>query len=337
MSAVPRLSIGLPVYNGEKFLGEAIDALLGQSYSDFELIISDNASTDGTAEICRGYRERDSRVHYVRQPRNIGMVPNHNFLVGIARGEFFKWASHDDLYAREYLQRCVAALDEHPEAALAHAWCVLLESADEPAELIRYPEGTADRRPPERLRSILFDGRGDWIYSVIRTTVLRQTALHPTYHGCERTLIAELALHGPLYQVPEWLFFRRDHPNQHLASRERSTLLDPRRASRLRHPALRLYVEYLLGYCSAIRRAPLSRADRRECYGLLARWVSSRAVWDRLDEPTSFGKQPLLYLVRQLTGLVLPKRDRSAGDVPPAGRPDIRIDALVPSKSGKVR
>ena len=126
MSTGPRLSIGLPVYNGESLLPEAIEALLGQSYKDFELIISDNASTDRTAEICRGYEEQDSRVRYIRQPRNIGMVPNHNFLVGVARGEFFKWASYDDLYARDFLQRCVDALDKHPEAALAHAWCVLM-------------------------------------------------------------------------------------------------------------------------------------------------------------------------------------------------------------------
>ena len=75
MSMGPRLSIGLPVYNGESLLPEAIEALLGQSYKDFELIISDNASNDRTAEICRGYEEQDSRVRYIRQSRNIGDGP----------------------------------------------------------------------------------------------------------------------------------------------------------------------------------------------------------------------------------------------------------------------
>jgi glycosyltransferase involved in cell wall biosynthesis len=100
MNEVPRLTVGLPVYNGEKYLAESLEALLGQSYEDFELIISDNASTDGTADICRRYGEQDSRIRYVRQSRNIGCAPNHNFVVKEARGELFKWASDDDLYAR---------------------------------------------------------------------------------------------------------------------------------------------------------------------------------------------------------------------------------------------
>src|ERR1700743_3284119 len=101
MDIVPRLTIGLPVYNGEKYLAEAIAALLGQTYKDFELIISDNASPDGTADICQRYVQLDSRVRYIRQPKNIGLAPNHNVLVEQARGELFKWAANDDLYARE--------------------------------------------------------------------------------------------------------------------------------------------------------------------------------------------------------------------------------------------
>jgi hypothetical protein len=93
MRAAPRLSIGLPVYNGEKYLTESLDALLGQSFEDFELIISDNASTDDTARICKRYMKQDCRIRYIRQQRNIGAAPNHNFVVGQAAGELFKWAS----------------------------------------------------------------------------------------------------------------------------------------------------------------------------------------------------------------------------------------------------
>jgi len=112
MKAAPRLSVGLPVYNGENYLAESIEALLGQSYENFELIISDNASTDSTADICRHYEKLESRIRYVRQPRNIGAAPNHNYVIGQARGELFKWASHDDLYARDLLKRCIDALDD---------------------------------------------------------------------------------------------------------------------------------------------------------------------------------------------------------------------------------
>src|SRR6185437_10306412 len=112
MSTVPRLSVGLPVYNGSGYVAESIEALLGQTFEDFELIISDNASTDDTGKVCRRYQKTDSRVRYYRQPRNVGLAPNHNFCVEQARGELFKWAAGDDLYARNLLETCVAALDE---------------------------------------------------------------------------------------------------------------------------------------------------------------------------------------------------------------------------------
>src|SRR5256714_3921034 len=120
MTAAPGLSIGLAVYKGENSLAEPLNALPGQSYANFELIISDNASTDGTADICRRYEKQDSRIRYYRQPRNIGCAPNHNFVIQQARGELFKTASHDDLYGRELLSLCVAALDEDPHVVLAH-------------------------------------------------------------------------------------------------------------------------------------------------------------------------------------------------------------------------
>ena len=341
MSTSPRLSIGLPVYNGESLLPEAIDALLGQSYKDFELIISDNASTDRTAEICRSYEEQDSRVRYIRQSRNIGMVPNHNFLVGVARGEFFKWASYDDLYHRDFLERCVDALDEHPEAVLAHAWCVLMDAAGDPVQFFKYPEATAAPRAPDRFRSMLFDGKGDWTYAVFRTSVLRQTPLHGSYHGGDRTLITEFALHGTLHQVPDWMFFRRDHPNRHQSPREWSAGFDPRRAN---HSAIRLYAEYLWGFVSAVRRSPLPSAEKRECYEHLARWLGSRVVPARQEgeEEASFKTQPALYLMRRLSGLVLPARTPDSGAQPPIGRadmqvPDININALVPGKEEKNR
>ena len=282
MTAAPRLSIGLPVYNGERYLAESLDALLGQSYEDFELIISDNASTDGTAGICRRYVKQDSRIRYICQPRNIGAAPNHNFVVGQARGELFKWASHDDLYVRDLLKYCVDALDEYPHVVLAHSWTALIDSSGKVTEAIEYPLATASLRAPERFRSMLYAKAGDDMYGVIRANVLRRTALAASYHHADRTITTEIALHGPFYQVPDWLYFRRDHPDRAERAcptvRTRCANLDPRRADRLRHPTVRLYAEYLWGYVAAIRRAPLSPADRQECYRYLARWAFSRAL-----------------------------------------------------------
>ncbi len=211
MSGVPRLTIGLPVYNGERYLAEAIDALLGQTYKDFELIISDNASTDGTADICRRYAQLDSRVRYIRQPKNIGLAPNHNVVVEQARGELFKWAANDDLYARELVERCIAALDEYPDVVLAHCWTARIDGSGNVTRAYKYPLNTSSPRAPERFRSLLFDSGGDDDYGVIRTSVLRQTAMQESYHHADHTIIAELALYGRFYQVPDWLYFRRDH------------------------------------------------------------------------------------------------------------------------------
>ena len=281
LSTVPRLTVGLPVYNGEKFLAQSLDALLGQTYADFELLISDNTSTDDTAMICARYQAQDPRVRYFRQPRNIGCAPNHNFLVGQARGEFFKWASDDDLYACNLLERCVDALDKYPDVVLAHSFTAIIDDAGSVIKTVKYSLDSAGPSAPQRFRSVLVDPGGDDDGAVIRTEVLRRTALNGSYYRADRTFVAELALHGPFYQVPDWLYFRRDHPDR--AARAFSTVrgwcgnLDPRRADRLRNPVLRLYGEYIWGFISAIHRAPLTPAERYACYRHLVDWAASRA------------------------------------------------------------
>jgi glycosyltransferase involved in cell wall biosynthesis len=281
LSAAPPLTIGLPVYNGEKYVAESLEALLGQTFADFELVISDNASTDGTADICRGYEKQDSRVRYFRQPRNVGLAPNHNVVVEQARGELFKWASNDDLYARDLIERCVDALDKDQDVVLAHSWTAKVDDSGAVTMACEYPLNTAAARAPERFRSLLFDNGGDDDYGVIRTEVLRRTAMKESYHHADRTIIAELSLYGRFYQVPDWLYFRRDHADRAERAcptmRSRCANMDPRRADRLRHPAVRLYGEYVWAYIRAIRRAPLSGAERRECLHYLVQWFTSRA------------------------------------------------------------
>jgi glycosyltransferase involved in cell wall biosynthesis len=273
--------VGLPVYNGENYIAESIDALLGQTYTDFELIISDNASTDSTADICRRYEKQDSRVRYFRQPQNIGLAPNHNFVAEQARGELFKWASNDDLYARDLLERCVDALDKYPDVVLAHSWTAKVDGSGAVTQAFKYPLTTDSPRAPERFRSVLFDSGGDDDYGVMRLEVLRRTAMKESYHHADHTIIAEIVLHGRFYQVPDWLYFRRDHADRAERAcptmRSRCVNMDPRRADRLRHPVARLYGEYIWGYIRAIRHAPLSSAERRECYRYLAEWLASRA------------------------------------------------------------
>ena len=310
MSTAPRLTIGLPVYNGEKYVAESLEALLGQSFTDFELIISDNASTDSTGDICRRYEEQDSRVCYFRQPRNIGLAPNHNFVAERARGELFKWASNDDLYARDLLERCIDALDKYADVVLAHSWTAKVDESGTLTKAFEYPLDTASPWAPKRFRSLLFVSGGDDDYGVIRTEVLRRTAMKESYHHADRTIIAELSLYGRFYQVPDWLYFRREHPGQSggVSMRRRCAVMDPRRADRLRHPAVRLYGEYVWAYISAIRHAPLSVADRRECYRYLAQWLASRG------RPGAAGQE----------------------DPAPVAHPDIQVGSIVAGRQGRL-
>ncbi|WP_327668367.1 MULTISPECIES: glycosyltransferase family 2 protein [unclassified Streptomyces] len=301
MTAHPRLSIGLPVYNGEEYLAESLDALLGQTYEDFELVISDNASTDATQDICRKYAAQDSRIRYIRLSRNVGATPNHNYVFTESRGELFKWASHDDLYARDLLRRCVEALDEHPEVILAHADQAVIDGDGQIKVPYEYTLATDSPRPPERFRSLLFEPGGDDFYGVLRADALRRVKPLDSYHHADRTFVAEIALNGRFHQVPELLYFRRDHPTRaeraNPSKRSRCVNLDPRRAGPL-HPTPRLLAEYVLGFVSAIRRAPLSAADRRACYGHLAAWMSNRTrpgTGERVEDRTPV--DPGLYEV----------------------------------------
>jgi glycosyltransferase involved in cell wall biosynthesis len=300
VTRAPRVSVGLPVYNGERYIAASIEALLGQTFEDFELIISDNASTDATPDICRGYAKQDPRIRFIGRTRNIGLSPNHNAVLDEARGEFFKWAAADDLYGRDLLRCCVEALDRRPDVVLAHSFEGVVDEAGNVTQAMPYPLDTDAPRAPDRFRSILFGGSGIFVnpdpaapglvrvdnsgilracdeYGVIRTAVMRKVAPLGSYHHADRIVVCELALHGKFHITPQWLYFRRDRSdrtyNVSPGIRRRCEIMDPVRKNRLRHPTARLVAEYFLGYAGAIRRAPISAAEKRECARYLAQWM----------------------------------------------------------------
>lgn len=193
----------------------------------------------------------------------------------------FKWASDDDLYARDLLKLCVEALDEFPDVVLAHSWTAVIDASDTVTQAVRYGLDTASPSAPERFRSLLYEVGGDDDGGVIRMEVLRRATLLGSYHHSDRTLTAGIALFGPFYQVPDWLYFRRDHAERaeraFKSVRNWCANLDPRRSDALRNPAIRLYAEYIWGYVNAIQEAPLTPAEKRACYRHLAGWLASRA------------------------------------------------------------
>jgi hypothetical protein len=197
----------------------------------------------------------------------------------MARGRYFKWASHDDLYGPELLERCLAAFDAHPEVVLVNVWDALIDEEGEIIDRPVYPLDSANPQAHLRLRSLLYADGGNDFYGLIRTDVLRQVRPHDSYHHADRTFMASLTLAGPWFQVPEVLYYRRDHPKRATRSgtaRRFASTLDPRRANRWRHPLVRLYAEYLLGFVTAVRRAPLPAGEKARCLVEVVKWVGGR-------------------------------------------------------------
>ena len=208
----PKVSIGLPVFNGENYLEKAIDSILSQTYRDFELIICDNASTDRTQEICRRYAAADDRVRYYRNPRNLGASPNYNRTFELSSGEYFKWMAHDDIIAPTYLERCVAALDREPDAVLAQPLVGMIDAKGDVLSIHNGLQRAASPQVSERFAHLIKLPRDNWeVFGLIRREVLAQTALHAPYSWSDVALTVEVALLGRFTLVPEPLFFNRDH------------------------------------------------------------------------------------------------------------------------------
>jgi glycosyltransferase involved in cell wall biosynthesis len=206
----PLVSIGLPVYNGERFLVQALDSLLGQTLADLELIISDNASTDRTAEICKDYAARDARIRYIRQESNRGAIWNFNFVAQQARGQYFKWAVANDFYDLRLLEKCVGVLRSDPGAVLCLGRTCNVDEDTGERTPCRDDFGATDARPSDRFsvvaRSLKLNNP---CQGVVRLDVLRRTPLVRRYFGGDAVLTQELALYGQFVLLPEILLYRR--------------------------------------------------------------------------------------------------------------------------------
>jgi len=271
------VSIGLPVYNGQDYLSAAIESLSRQTFGDFEIVISDNASSDRTPEICREFAASDPRIRYDRNERNLGAAANYNAVFARARGEYFKWASHDDFVAPDFLQRCVEVLDREEHVVLAFS---RFDYVDERGETLRQSAQNLSIRgeqPARRVRQLV-DRQVEktdiyWaIFGLIRSSALRSTRLIETYVASDQTLLFHLILLGELCQVPETLFFRREHADESMTKqatpRQRASWFDTtRKPSEFLFPNWRLLREHL----ALIREQRLPPGQALRCSGQVLR------------------------------------------------------------------
>lgn len=298
MTKQPRVSIGIPVYNGENFLAEALDCLLRQTFGDFELLISDDASTDRTHEICREYAARDGRVRYARQERNIGAGPNHNCVLEMSQAPFFKWAAHDDLYAPSYLEECVAALDRDPAVVLAHADGSLIDAQGKPLSFDIFRQCYTDcngkrhiREPIDIAQSDLASERFDDVlhrivrctamFGLIRRDAANRVTLMRSYHGSDKVFLAEMALLGKFYHVKKPLFMKRCHSKMsaQMTAEKRPAFMDTA-AMDPAAPKAFPYLALFKGYTrAALRTGSLDISQRMQCVASVARKTIRARCW----------------------------------------------------------
>lgn len=300
----PRVSLGVPVYNAANYLAEAIDCALAQTFEDWELIVADNASTDDTPSICEQYVSRDPRIRYLRSAENRGAAWNFNRAFEQSRGEFFKWAAHDDLFAPTFLERCVAAFDATPEAVYCHTrradfyspWetpvaCALGREADPeqpwaPAAFSPerpFPQLSRTGRPSDRFGCVLLAENALFdIYGLVRRAAMARTQLHGAYYGADRVFMLELALLGPFVQVDELLFFVRRHPRQSVFIGSAGAQEQWIRGWKRPKFACPRRMRMLGGYVEAVRRSDLSLAEKSRCLGQVLKFCANPGKWKRL-------------------------------------------------------
>ena len=277
-STTPMLSVGLPVYNGENFLSDALESLLAQSFTDFEIIVSDNCSNDGTAEICQRFLRRDDRIRYYRNETNLGAAGNFNGVVGLARGHYFCWACHDDLWHPDYFETCIRALESDPGAVLAYSRACHIDAGGEQSPVPLLEDLGLDHVSPRKRLWIYhnwyryLDSIGRWsqieglyipVCGIMIADVLGKTDLIGPYIDSDAVLIEQMLMKGKFLEIPEYLFSKRHHEKRsvHHAYDQRTEWFSGTAPRKLMFPKWRILKERLK---SAVV-APRAGMDKLYC------------------------------------------------------------------------
>jgi Flp pilus assembly protein TadD/glycosyltransferase involved in cell wall biosynthesis len=324
MYSTPLLSVGLFVYNGERFLEDALHSILNQTFKDFELIISDNASTDRTGEISQDYARRERRIRYYRSEKNMGAGWNARRVCELATGKYFKWAAADDMLEPEFLRRCIEALESDPACVVAYPKTRVVDENGNLIENYVTPMETNSSDPVTRFRGMLLISSWCYqIFGVMRMSALRQVPPQGSYVNSDRVLLARMSLLGPFYEVPEHLFISRRHSEQSARTlpvrlkqprlfrlSNRHCILpcpewwDPAKTRAISFPEFRQLGEYFL----SIYRAPLGVGQKLRCYSMLFPWIKIH-FWNILSDLAIAADQVLYNLqVGKTTQAISSKR-----------------------------
>lgn len=268
--SIPRVSIGMPLFNAENYVDEAIESVLGQSFSDFELIISDNASSDETLDLCQSWAKKDSRVRVVESSENLGAAWNYNRTVEMATAGLFRWQAHDDRCDLDMLRRLVLCFEQDPEIVLAYTHTRLIDQQGDEIRVLHDHLAVDSPRVAKRYRNIICNLNDcNSVFGLIDINVLRSTSVIAPYTSSDRALLFELSLRGRFAEIPEPMFERRRHLGSSLRAAKTRTELeqwfDPRKSKGSLFPGLTLFVRHLRN----LLKAPIGRRDRIKCVMVL--------------------------------------------------------------------
>jgi len=299
----PRVSIGMPVYNGQGLIGRAIETILEQTFTDFELIVVDNASNDRTVEIARDFAEKDTRVKVHVNDSNIGAAPNFDRAFALATGDYFKWAAHDDLLEPGFIESCVCVLDADESVVLAYPKTMIIDETGaevEPYEL-KLPTDSDD--VVERFASLLRGHKCFEVFGLIRRGELSRTPGMGAYSHGDGVLLARLALMGRFVEIDSFDFKARRHEKQSMAMlgdyHQYAVWFDPRLKNKWVFPQWKIHWEFY----KSIRRASIDARQKRACRRHLWRWVWARRRLLRGDVTYHIRR-----LVKKWTGWGIPGR-----------------------------
>jgi len=304
-TSIPTVSIGVPVYNGENYIEECLLSLLQQTWEGQEIVISDNASSDGTEEICRFYANLDPRVRYFRAPVNRGAAWNFNCIFELSREPLFRWAGHEDLCALTHVQRCLEVLQDDSKVVLCstqvgisddlrreivgtqdarESGVLAMQGPTAQGEQKRIQRSAADE-PVTWFRGIPIDSlRCYEVYGLLRRECMQKSIGHPNYCSGDKVWLSQMALMGRFHELPEKLFFSRwhdarfscnsslEHQNEHM---------DPaaKNARRIPHQ-----FRSTIGYAHVIGTVPLSHLQRLKCWTV---WLNYCLQWQKLGRIAS--------------------------------------------------
>ncbi|WP_204153803.1 glycosyltransferase family 2 protein [Leptolyngbya sp. CCY15150] len=286
----PQVVVGLLVYNGEKYLAETIESILAQTLTDFTLVIGDNASTDSTEEICRRYAAQDRRIVYQRHPENVGASGNHNLVFQPGDAPYFKWASHDDLLAPDYLRQCIELLEDNPSVGVAHCRSYQIDEEGHLLGNLDYEVRLTSSSPSQRLWRMLWAGYLPEVHGVMRSHLVKKTKLFRGFPGDDRSFLSEMLMQSDVGYVEDYLFSRRDHADSFCRIADqtsRQSFYNPKAKRSARMVGLIKLREYVLD----VLRHPMSAAERLACLKIVVEWGIRRGLEMVTNSGEKFGQQ----------------------------------------------